>query len=154
MNPGAMPDPAFGEPSDPQAWLRLGRSVLQSQPFSVWIGAQLQQLGPGGSVLRLALLPHHRQQGGLVHGGVLAYLADNALAFAGGSLLGADALTAEYKLSLVRPATGVLLLAQARVLHLGRTQAVCRCDVLDRDAQGIETLCATALGTIVRGGTR
>ncbi|MGH3454596.1 MAG: PaaI family thioesterase, partial [Nocardioidaceae bacterium] len=54
---------------------------------------------------------------------------------------------AEYKLSFVRPAIGDDLVARASVVHAGRRQAVCRCDVFDV-TDGQESLCATALGTI------
>lgn len=142
-------------PSPPEdAWLALGRAVLQSQPFSVWLGAELTQLGTGRAELQLALQPQHRQQSGFAHGAVVAYLVDNAMSFAGGSMLGADVLSGEYKLSIVRPASGQRLLARATVLHAGRLQAVCRCDVSMVDEQGALTLCATALGTIVRTGAR
>ena len=38
------------------------------------------------------------------------------------------------------------------VVHYGKRQAVCRCEVFAAD-QGAETLCATAQGTIVRPST-
>ena len=43
------------------------------------------------------------------------------------------------------------MLAEARVVHAGRNQAVCRCDVLVEQA-GERKLCATALGTIRKRG--
>jgi uncharacterized protein (TIGR00369 family) len=87
------------------------------------------------------------QQHGFVHGGVLSYLADNALTFAGGSVLG-DAVTAEFKINYLRPAKDAdQLLAVATVVGSGKTQAVCRCDVFAVQA-GERRLCAAAQGTI------
>ncbi len=86
------------------------------------------------------------QQHGFAHGGVVSYLADNALTFAGGSLLG-DALTLEYKINYVRPAKGELLVARARVTSSGKNLAVCHCDVFCSSADE-EVLCAVAQGTI------
>lgn len=143
-----------GSDGDADDWLALGRAVLQAQPYSVWIGARLEHLAPGVAELRLALRPSHRQQGGHAHGGVIAYLADNALAFAGGSLLGADVVTAGYSVQFTRPACGATLVARAQVVHGGRSQAVCRCDVHVIDDAGHAQLCATALGTIARSGPR
>jgi uncharacterized protein (TIGR00369 family) len=82
-----------------------------------------------------------------VHGGVLSYLADNALTFAGGSLLGPAIVTSEYKINYLRPAMGERLIARATVLHAGKHQAVCRCDISVVNADK-ETLCAAAQGTI------
>lgn len=135
-------------------WLQLGRAVLAAQPFSQWLGATLVYLSPGEAELHVPLRPEFLQQGGVVHGGVLGYAADNTLSFAGGTRLGADVVTAEYKICLVRPATGRLLVARASALHAGRTQAVCRCDLFTLDASESRLLCATALGTIVRTGGR
>jgi acyl-coenzyme A thioesterase PaaI-like protein len=43
------------------------------------------------------------------------------------------------------------LIARATVIHAGKTQAVCRCDVF-AISEGQETLCAVAQGTIARRG--
>jgi uncharacterized protein (TIGR00369 family) len=82
-----------------------------------------------------------------VHGGVLAYLADNALTYAGGSVLG-KVLTSEFKINYLRPAKDAdRLVAVATVVGSGRTQAVCRCDIyLER--MGERKICAAAQGTI------
>ena len=147
--PGA-PDllPADGD------WLTLGRTVLAAQPFSQLLGAKLVHLAPGEAELHVPLKPTHLQQGGVAHGGVLGYAADNTLTFAGGTRLGADVVTAEYKICLLRPAIGRTLVARAAALHAGRSQAVCRCDLFVVDDAGNSQLCATALGTIVRSGGR
>jgi uncharacterized protein (TIGR00369 family) len=135
-------------------WLTLGRTVLAAQPFSQLLGARLMHLAPGEAELHVPLRPAHLQQGGMAHGGVLGYAADNTLTFAGGTRLGADVVTAEYKICLLRPASGSTLVARAAALHAGRSQAVCRCDLFVLDDSGASQLCATALGTIVRSGGR
>jgi uncharacterized protein (TIGR00369 family) len=134
---------------DSQALLKFGRSVLLSQPFSQLIGAQLDSVLIGAVELSLPIRPDLMQQHGYLHGGVVSYLADNALTFAGGTVLG-DAVTLEYKINYVRPAKGVRLIAKARLTHGGKTQAVCQCDVFAVDENQVETLCAIAQGTIWR----
>lgn len=131
--------------------LARGRAVLAAQPFSALIGAELTAFAEGAAELTIPLAPGLRQQHGLAHGGVLGYATDNALTFAGGSVLGPGVVTAGYALSFLRPAPGETLIARATVVHAGRRQAVCRCDLFDRRA-GEEVLCATALGTIVTAG--
>lgn len=127
--------------------LAHGRAVLAGQPFSAMIGAQLDAFEAGSAQLSVPFAPHLLQQDGFVHGGVLAYLADNALTYAGGSVLG-KVLTSEFKINYVRPATRAdRLVAVATVVGSGRTQAVCRCDVF-LVTDGERRLCAAAQGTI------
>jgi uncharacterized protein (TIGR00369 family) len=133
----------------------MGRQALASQPFSRQLGAELEEFREGLAVLRLELRDDLKQQHGFAHGGVVCYLADNALTFAGGSALGPACVTSEFKINYLRPALGEALVARATVVHAGKSQAVCRCDVFAVQ-DGAETLCALAQGTIARmgGGAR
>ena len=108
---------------------------------------------PGHAELALPISNDLRQQHGFVHGGVVSYLADNALTFAGGSVLG-DSVTVEFKINYVRPAKGDgRLLAVADVVGSGKTQAVVRCDVFVEAPDGTtRALCAAAQGTIRKAG--
>jgi uncharacterized protein (TIGR00369 family) len=128
--------------------LDLGRAVLAAQPFSLHVGAELVRLEPGEAEIVLPIEPHLGQQHGFVHGGVLAFLIDNAVTFAGGSVLGPKVLTQEIKVSYLRPARGDRLVARAHVLHSSKRQAVCRCDVFSVEGDD-ETLCAAGMGTIM-----
>ncbi|MEW6704482.1 MAG: PaaI family thioesterase [Pseudomonadota bacterium] len=131
--------------------LERGRQVLAAQGFSQLLGAELEVFEPGRAELALAVGPKLLQQNGFVHGGVLSYLADNALTYAGGSVLGTEVLTAEFKINYLRPAQGERLVAVAGVVGSGKTQAVCRCDVFV-EAGGERKLCAAAQGTIRKAG--
>src|SRR5262249_16956709 len=128
-----------------------GRQVLASQPFSVLLGAQLLELAAGLAELKIPIREELKQQFGFVHGGVISYAADNALTFAGGSILGTSVVTSEFKVNYVRPAMGDFILARGGVVHAGKSQAVCRCEVY-ASANGNQTLCAVAQGTITRLG--
>ncbi|MFT3955844.1 MAG: PaaI family thioesterase [Piscinibacter sp.] len=132
----------------PEAFLAMGREILAKQPFSMLLGAQLNALEPGRCELQVTIAEPLKQQHGFVHGGVLGYLADNALTFAGGTALRVPVLTGEFKINYVRPALGERLVARASAVHVGKTQAVCRCEVFAVGAAG-EKLCALAQGTIV-----
>jgi acyl-coenzyme A thioesterase PaaI-like protein len=57
-------------------------------------------------------------------------------------------LTVEYKINLVAPAAGEILIARARVVRSGKTLKVCAADVF-ASKDGSETLCATTLSTIM-----
>jgi uncharacterized protein (TIGR00369 family) len=129
--------------------LQLGKQVLASQPFSVFIGAELTSFSPGYVELTIPITPQLKQQHGFVHGGVISYAADNALTFAGGSVLGPEVVTAEFKINYLKPAMGTTLIARATVIYSSKTQGVCRCDVFVIN-EGNENLCAVSQGTIAR----
>ena len=131
----------------PEQFLAMGREVLASQPFSVLIGAELAALSPGHCELRVPITDRLRQQHGFAHGGVVSYAADNALTYAGGTALRVPVVTSEFKINYLRPAVGERLIARADAVHIGQSQAVCRCDVFVLQ-NGEEKLCAVAQGTI------
>jgi len=129
----------------------LGKEILASQPFSVLIGAELLSFSQGYAELKIPIRPELKQQHGFVHGGVISYAVDNALTFAGGSVLGTSVTTSEFKINYLRPTIGDFLFARATVIHAGKSQAVCRCDVfVSKDSK--ESLCATSQGTITMLG--
>jgi uncharacterized protein (TIGR00369 family) len=126
----------------------FGKRVLKSQAFSALLGTELEVFEPGKAVLSLDITEQLKQQHGFVHGGVISYLADNALTYAGGSVLG-DSLTSEYKINYLRPGVGDKLLARATVVSSGKRQAVCQCEVLAITGED-ERKIAFALGTITK----
>lgn len=140
-----------GAGHDPQAFLRMGREVLAQQPFSLLLGAELTHLVPGEVELQLPLRTELLQQHGFAHGGVVSYLADNALTYAGGTAMRVPVVTSEFKINYVRPAQGERLVARAKAESVGRAQSVCRCEVYSVQG-GAEKLCALAQGTIVKLG--
>jgi uncharacterized protein (TIGR00369 family) len=84
-----------------------------------------------------------------VHGGVLAYAADNVLTFAGGSVLGPSVVTAGFTINYLRAARDGVLRAEAAVVHANSRQAVCTAELHVIGPDGESVLCAVAQGTIV-----
>lgn len=135
----------------PEVFLQMGRDILAKQAFSRLLGTELTQLSPGEVELQLPMRDDLTQQHGFAHGGVVSYLADNALTYAGGTAMQVPVVTSEFKVNYVRPAVGERLIARASAVAVSKTQAVCRCDVF-AVKDGAEKLCAVAQGTIVRLG--
>ncbi|MFC6977953.1 PaaI family thioesterase [Microbulbifer taiwanensis] len=128
------------------ATLKVGKEILAQQPFSTLLGAELEKFEEGYAELSLEIKEDLKQNNGFAHGGVVSYMADNCITFAGASVLGA-CVTSEYKINYVRPSIGDRLIAKANVLHAGKRQSTCECKVFVRDG-GEEKLVAVALGTI------
>ncbi|AWN16203.1 putative phenylacetic acid degradation protein [Salinisphaera sp. LB1] len=127
----------------------MGRKALRAQAFSQLVGAELIAFDSGHVTLEIPIRDALLQQNGFVHGGVLSYAADNALTFVGGSVLGPNVLTSEYKINYLKPGIGDRLVAYGSVVYAGKRQAVCRCDVYVIAEDKADALCATAQGTIV-----
>lgn len=130
----------------------FARQVFESQPFSQFLGAKLQSSGPGTAEISIPIVDQLKQQHGFVHGGVISYLADNCITFAGGLALGGNALTSEFKINYLKPAVGSSLIARAQAKGVGKRQAVCQCEIFSVD-NGSEKLCAIAQGTVVPSGS-
>lgn len=90
------------------------------------------------------------QQHGFVHGGVVGMIADSAAGYAAMTMVPATAsvLTVEYKMNLVAPADGEMLIARGEVIRPGRTLIVTRAEVF-AVKDGKETLCALMQQTIM-----
>jgi uncharacterized protein (TIGR00369 family) len=126
------------------------RSTLEGQGFTKLIGAEVISVEPGVVVMALDRRPELLQQNGLFHGGVIAYLIDNATTAAAATVIDRGkrtVITAEYKINLVAPSTGDRLTCRAELLKPGRTLTVVEAKVYCR-TDGEEKLVAVALATI------
>ena len=114
------------------------------------IGAELIDVQPGYCEIHVPFNDNLTQQNGFFHAGVIGTIADNTAGYASLSLMKehSSVLSVEFKLNLMRPADGELLIGKGYVLKYGRTLTVCRADVfIVKD--GIEKLCAAAQLTMI-----
>jgi uncharacterized protein (TIGR00369 family) len=81
--------------------IAFAQRILASQPFRVLLGARVTAFEQGQAELIVPITQSLTQQFGFVHGGVISYAADNALTFAGGSVLGPEVVTSEYKINYI-----------------------------------------------------
>jgi uncharacterized protein (TIGR00369 family) len=135
-------------PLDPQYEEKVRASFVR-QAFMRFIGARLVDVLPGYCEIHV---PYKRElTHGYFHAGVIGTLADNTGGYAAYTLMAANAsvLTVEYKLNLLSPGEGELLIARGAVVKPGRTLTVCRSDVVVVK-DGIESLCAIAVVTLMQ----
>jgi uncharacterized protein (TIGR00369 family) len=129
------------------------RASFARQGFMEHLGARLAEVGAGTCTISCRPRADLTQQHGFVHAGVIGAIADSAAGYAALSLmpLGSEVLTVEYKLNLLAPAEGDLLLARGRVLRAGRTLSVCEAAVAVVRRRE-ETPAAIMLATLIRRG--
>jgi uncharacterized protein (TIGR00369 family) len=126
------------------------RASFARQAFMGTLGAEVAHMAPGRFDIRLPIRSTLTQQHGFVHAGVLASIGDSACGYAAATLMTADAavLSIEFKINLLAPARGDLLIARATVVRAGRTVTVCQAEIVAVE-QGEERLVAMLTGTMM-----
>ena len=138
------------QPPDAEYASRIRQSFARQQVMRL-IGASLRRVEPGAIDIALPYRDDLTQQNGYLHAGILTTVADSACGYAAYTLMpaGADVLSVEFKVNLLRPAVGEMFVAEARVVKAGGTLTVTRCDVYGQ-AAGEAKMVATMLATMIR----
>ena len=114
------------------------------------IGAELGRVEPGLVEIILPFRSDLTQQHSYLHAGIVTTIADSACGYAAYSLMpaGAEVLSVEFKVNLLRPARGKSFLARAEVIKAGKTLSVVQADVFSLSDENKE-LVATMQGTMI-----
>ena len=136
--------------TDPDFAERVRKS-FDAQGIMDHIGATLTLIEPGVCEIELPYSDAVSQHHGFFHGGVIGTIADSAGGYAAFGLMDAEdgILTVEYKLNLMAPADGDLLVARGQVVRAGRTLTVARAEV-GVVKNGVEVACAAMQQTLMR----
>jgi len=145
-------------PLDPDFANRL-RESFKRQQFMKTLGATLGSVEAGFVEIHLLISPAITQQHGFVHAGAVASIADSACGYAAFSLMPTDAgvLAVEFKINLMAPAKGDMLIARGRVIRAGRTLSVCQAEVVavsDGAEKTVALLTSTVMTVRDREGVR
>jgi len=129
---------------------RLVRESFDKQQVMRTLGARLTRIEPGEVEIELPYREALTQQHGFLHAGVVTAVLDSTCGYAAFSLMpaGAGVLSVEFKVNLLAPARGELLITRGRVLRAGRTLSVCQADATMRSGSQ-DTPVATMLATIM-----
>jgi uncharacterized protein (TIGR00369 family) len=124
-------------------------AVFQRAAFVVDIGMRLVDLGDGWVETDLLIQPKHFQHDGVVHGGVLATMADYTAGGAAATLVAETeyVLTLEFKINYLRAAQGEKLTCRAEVLKPGSRFSVVESNVYAA-SNGASVLSAKAIVTM------
>ncbi len=105
------------------------RHLKESRAIAM-LGFELESASRGHAVLRLDARARHKQLNNVVHGGILAALADTAGAIAAYTTVPKGVALATIELKEGVP--GGRIRAEARVLRTGRNFVVTECEIFDR----------------------
>ena len=115
------------EPRDPD-WEAKIRASYAKQGAMGLVGAKLIELRPGYCEIHLPWRADLTQQNGYFHAGIIATVVDSAAGYAGFTLMppGSSVLSVEFKLNLLAPGDGELLIATGEVIKSGKTLVITR----------------------------
>ena len=132
------------------AFAELVRESFAQQRMMRLIDAQLTRVDPGVVEITLPYRDELTQQHSYVHAGVVTTIADTACGYAAYTLMpvGAEVLSVEFKMNLLRPAKGDRFVTRAEVIKPGRTLTVVHADVFGFTGENKE-LIATMLATMI-----
>lgn len=127
------------------------QASFERQGMMRHLGARLVRVESGVCVLALPYSDRVTQQQGGFHGGAMGALADIAGGYAALTVAPDDAevTTVEYKINFLAGFTGGELWATGRVTKAGRRIIVTTAELVHRDADGRETICALMQQTIM-----
>ena len=106
-------------------------NYLERQHFMKHIGFSLTEIEAGITGGYMDITQTHHQQGGLVHGGLIATIADITAGFAAYSLVPPEhhVVTGEIKLSYFSPGNGPVLYSKGWVIKQGKKINFCEAEV-------------------------
>jgi uncharacterized protein (TIGR00369 family) len=123
----------------------LVRQRMKESKSTELLGFDVERVQDGRAVFRLDVRPNHKQIHGVVHGGIIAALADTTAAIAAYTAVprGVELATLELKINYLEPVPGGRVKAEARVLRSGRNFVVTECEIFNESG----SLAAKALMT-------
>jgi len=119
-----------------------------SEPIAKFLKMKLAELKPGHARVTMELTPEHMNFNGLVFGGIIMCLADQAFAYGMNSLV-TPSIATNFSIQLISGAkVGDVLTAECRPLKSGRRVGFAEMTVTNQDGK----LIAKAAGTTVVTG--
>lgn len=110
---------------------RAARARMKASPAGRMLNFSLKSVRKGRAVMRLRVEQKHRQIHNVVHGGILAALADTSAAMAAYTVVprGVELATIEMKINFLEAVPGGTVYAYGRVLRAGRNFVVTECEI-------------------------
>ena len=126
------------------------RARLQENEAIAHLEIDVESVSKGRAVFFMEVQSKHKQMHGVVHGGILASLADTTAAIAAYTAVpeGTEIATVELSINYLEPVPGGRIRAEARVLRTGRNFVVTECEIYNESgemaAKALLTFGATA----------
>jgi uncharacterized protein (TIGR00369 family) len=111
----------------------LAQYFNEEVTFSKHIGAKVEEVEPGRSVIYIDVEDVHLNGVGTLHGGVYASLMDNAMGLSVLALVGVRTATIEMNVHFLGAVSGGRITCESEVIHRTRRTATAEAKVRDAD---------------------
>jgi len=119
------------------------RAKVGVEPIASFLRIRLLELSPGYAKVAIKLIPEHQNFLGLIFGGIIMAVADQAFAY-GGNSLALPTIASQFNIHFIAgPEVGDELTAECRVVRSGRRVNICEMTVTNQEGK----LIAKATGT-------
>ena len=120
------------------------RAFMRSIPFNQWLGIEVAAAHEDGITICCAMKPEMRNGHGVLHGGVIATLADVAIGVAlKPRITPKTATTIDLKVNYLKPVVAGTLWARCYLVWVGRTLITGRVDLTDDQGKLVAIAIAT-----------
>lgn len=124
------------------------KAQADNEPIASFLNMKLTELSPGYARVTMKMLPQYQNFNGLIYGGIIMSVADQAFAYASNSVA-PGSVASQFNLHFVAGAkVGDELTAECRVVKSGRKVGVSEMTVTNQNGK----LLAKATGTTIPTG--
>ena len=129
------------------------RERLRNSAFYHWAGIELVDASPGHAEVAFEAGPEHVNLQGLIHGGLLATLADTAMGLAVRTVLDAGRrhVTVQLSIEFLAPGKQGRIIARGRTIKVGRQLGFAEADVVDDRGRVLARAHSTLSVTATKG---
>jgi len=123
--------------ADGEGMLEELRGRLAASPFHTWAGMEVVEASPGRVTVAMRVEERHVNLQGLVHGGMLAILADTACGLSIRSAMepGRLHVTADLDIHFLAPAKPGRLVGRGKAITVGRSLAFAEASIEDGEGR-------------------
>ena len=121
------------------------KAKADNEPIASFLNMKLVELSPGYAKVTMKMLPEYQNFNGLIYGGIIMSVADQAFAYASNSMT-PGSVASQFNLHFIAGArVGDVLTGECKVIKSGRKVGVSEMSVINQDGK----LLAKATGTTI-----
>jgi acyl-CoA thioesterase len=121
------------------------RELEKTEPIASFLGLELIELSPGHARVTMHMKPEYLNFNGMVFGGIISAVADQAFAFATNSVITPN-VASQFNIHFIAPAAaGDMLTAECNVIKSGKRVCISEIKVTSQEGKTIAVCTGTTI---------